>query len=135
MPQGVTVDANEDFTLYEKLSPEMRAMVANATINVGIEGIRRFFSRYDLDEIGDMLPGYIHALTRQECEKAWHTFEVLPRGIDGKLPEDFLRYRQIHVSSRTARAARDAKRYARYLSRRSCGHIGVAKSPTTPALR
>lgn len=119
-PYGVEVDNAEDYGLYDQLPPEAKAMLANASVNVSVPGIKRYFSRYDLNEIVDMLPGYLHALTIQECDKAWRTREVLPRGTtNGQLPQDFLRYREIHVSSRTARAARDAKRYARYLSRRS----------------
>lgn len=134
-PYGNVVIISEDWELYDQLPPEAKAMIANASVNVGVAAIKRYFSRYGLDEIMDMLPGYLHALMIQECSKVWRTFEVIPRGNDAKLTDDFLRYSEIHVSSRTARAARNAKRYAAYLSRRSRGNNRVVKSSIAPALR
>ncbi len=113
---------------------ELRALLANAVLNISADNIKQAFWRYDLDEIYDTVESAAYQLTKQACLKSYGTLDVMPRGTDGKLPEDFLRYRAIRTSSRTAREARNAKRYARYLSRRTGVHNRVARPAGTPAL-
>lgn len=111
-PQGKWNSKQDDFSIYDRMTPAVREALANMPIPMSVRSVRNCFIRYDPDEIdNEMITTVLYTHMRSECKSVYGKDHPFLRIEDAKaFAEDYLRYRRVIQSGRENRTARRLRR-------------------------